>query len=77
MPRYFFHILHPDSTRLRDDEGAEFQDADAAKHEAVASVRDIVANAVLGGSTANGIAIEVRDAAGGLITTVNAREVFK
>ena len=48
MPRYFFHIRHPDYL-VPDEEGAEFPDDVAAQHEGLESARDITADLVRSG----------------------------
>jgi hypothetical protein len=76
MPRYYFHILRPDCAPVLDDQGAEFEDYEAAQSEAVASVRDLVADAVRRGNQVNGLGIEIVDEDGKVLRTVGAGEVF-
>ena len=64
VPRYYFHILNEGLDPIHDDEGAEFEDYEAAKHEAVESIRDLAADAMKDGRKANGLAIEIADEAG-------------
>ena len=42
MPRYFFHLLHPDSDPVRDDEGILFEDDTAAKREGIISLGELI-----------------------------------
>ncbi len=44
MPRYFFHIY--DDIVVRDDEGMELPDAEAARREMIAGVREVVCEQV-------------------------------
>jgi hypothetical protein len=77
MPRYFFHILHPDSSSpILDDEGAEFEDYEAAKHEAVESARDLAIDAIKRGNKVDGFAVEIMDEAGKVLDTIRAREAI-
>jgi hypothetical protein len=76
VPRYFFHILNEGLDPVDDDEGAEFEDYEAAKHEAVESIRDLAADAIKGGRKANGLAIEITDDAGKVLEKISARELF-
>jgi len=45
MPRYYFHIHGPNGT-IPDEEGSELPDPDAARKEALLSVREMVAETV-------------------------------
>ena len=46
MPRYFFHLLHPGRDPVRDDEGIEFEDNAAARSEGLASLGDLISEAL-------------------------------
>lgn len=46
MPRYFFHLLHPGRDPVRDDEGLEFEDNAAARSEGLASLGDLISDAL-------------------------------
>ena len=46
MPRYFFHLLHPGRAPVRDDEGIEFEDNAAARSEALASLGELISDAL-------------------------------
>jgi hypothetical protein len=76
MPRYFFHILQLGDDSIPDDEGAEFEDYEAAKHEALESVRDLAVDAIKRGSRLSGLAIEITDERGKVLDTIRARETF-
>lgn len=76
MPRYFFNILHTDNDLVPDDEGGDFEDYQAAKHEAVESLRDLAAEAIKGGRKAHDLAIEIMDERGKVLGTIKARETF-
>ena len=76
MPLYFLHVRHPDNALALDDEGAEFEDYEAAKQEAVHSIRDIAADAVRRGGKVTGLSIEIGDEAGKVLGSVHARDTF-
>ena len=76
MPRYFFHILHPNSEPIRDEEGGDFDNFETAKQEAVDSLRDLAVDALKGGRYAHGLAIQIVDEAGTVLDTLYARETF-
>ncbi|HEY1961906.1 MAG TPA: hypothetical protein VGG69_05780 [Rhizomicrobium sp.] len=49
--QYYFHIRHNGDTATDDDpEGAEFPDVEAARVEAVSSIREILADAIHSGA---------------------------
>ena len=76
MPRYFFHIRRPDSELVPDEEGAEFEEYEAAKHEAVESVRDLTVDTIKRGSKVASLAVEIADDDGKVLDTIKARELF-
>jgi hypothetical protein len=59
-----------------DDEGSELPDFDAAKAEAVNSVRELVSDAVKHEKPVPDWKIEIVDEAGKVLDFVNAREVL-
>ena len=52
MPRYFFHVREG-SDLDRDGEGQEFADVEAARREAINSVREILGEKLLHGGVLN------------------------
>jgi hypothetical protein len=76
MPRYFFHILHEGVPPIPDDEGGMFEDIEAAKCEALASVRDMVSHAVKWGSNVHGIGIQIADENGSILDTIHAKDAL-
>jgi hypothetical protein len=76
MPRYFFHIRNPGEGLVLDDEGAEFEDLQAAQHEARETVRDLVVESIRCSRTIQGLGVEIVDEAGKVLETVAARETF-
>ena len=61
MPRYFFHIY--DDVVLRDDEGIELADPEAARRAAVAGARAMMCDQLSKGRLALHHRIEVEDEA--------------
>jgi hypothetical protein len=70
MPRYFFHISHADR-RVEDPEGADFDVLDAAEQEAAATLRELIAAALLAGRPSTLEAIDVADNSGSTLTTID------
>ena len=66
MPRYFLHIRDGDEL-IPDEEGTELPDLDAAKAEAIAGARDILAEKLRSGERLDGEVIEIADEAGNRI----------
>jgi hypothetical protein len=77
MPRYHFHVREG-STLTRDLEGQELPDAEAARHEAIAALREILGEKLLHGGALNGRSIEIADGAehGRVVDVVDARSVL-
>jgi hypothetical protein len=46
MPRYYFHLLHPGRAPVRDDEGIEFENNAIAKREGMASLSELITDAL-------------------------------
>jgi uncharacterized protein DUF6894 len=76
VPRYFFHMLEAGETPLFDEEGEDLSDFEAAKVEGLESLRDLVADRILGGRPVLGLAFEVRDEAGTLLQTFSALDIL-
>ena len=74
MPRYFFHISHPGSALIRDDEGQEFKDLTSAQQEAMASLNDLAREAVKCGDTVKGLLIQISDERGTVLASIHAPE---
>jgi hypothetical protein len=75
MPRYYFHIREG-STLTRDLEGQELPDAEAARREAIAALREILGE--LQDGALNGRSIEIADGAehGRVVDVVDVRSVL-
>lgn len=44
MPRYYFHLLHPNREPLVDDEGLVFEDDATARREGLISLSELMAD---------------------------------
>jgi hypothetical protein len=75
MPRYFFHIREG-SDLNRDGEGQDFANVEAARREAINSVREIMGEKLLHGGTMNHRSIEIADETGHVVDVINSRDVL-
>ena len=75
MPRYFFHVREG-SELNRDIEGQDFADAEAARREAINSVREILGEKILHGGALSHRSIEIADETGRVVDVINARDVL-
>jgi hypothetical protein len=62
VPRFFFHIF--DDVVIRDDEGIELDDAEAARRTALAGARSLMCDQLAQGRLSLHHRIEVRDEMG-------------
>lgn len=75
MPRFFFHVR--DGADLsRDEEGQEFPDLEAARHEAVNTNREMMSERILHGGSLDQCRIEIADETGHVADVVSASEVL-
>ena len=72
MPRYYFHIRDGKSL-IRDEEGTELADPEAAHAEALASARDLALDAIRSHNPIDGRSIEIVSEFGDAIETVAVR----
>jgi len=75
MPRYFFHVREG-QTLNRDEEGQDLPNAEAARHEAVNSIREILSEKLLHGGSLNHRSIEIADETGHVVDEINSRDVL-
>lgn len=75
MPLYFFHIYQQGSL-IRDEEGTECRDLNAAKHEASASAADLARQAVAQGEPVEGLCVEIHDAQERVLAALTIQEVL-
>lgn len=64
MPRFFFHIRTPDRQLLKDDQGVELADLNAAVQEAADAARSFAADVRFGEHDYSGCYFEIRSASG-------------
>ena len=75
MPLYFFH-LHECGIDLDDPEGRELMSLEAARTQAVAEARSIMASEVLEGRLCLACYIDITDTSRELLDTVAFRDVL-
>jgi hypothetical protein len=74
MPVYFLHHRE----RVEDDEGRELPDLEAAKTEAIASVRDAVSEEARFGDTIDThMSVEIVDAHGHVLTLISFTDAIR
>lgn len=76
MPRYFFNVRSEDRF-VRDAEGGEYANMEAAKVEAERSAREMLADALIKGEEVDGNRFEVIDESGAVIFTYPFRNAMK
>ena len=76
MPRYFFH-MRSDQGFIRDPDGSELPDLDAARAEAIVSARHLLADMLKHGREVDGQAFEIADEADEVLARIPFRSVLK
>jgi hypothetical protein len=76
MALFFFH-LHNGLGFLRDEEGRELPDLDAARREAVRSIRSLLAEEITGGRIDLGGRVEIAGADGEILAQVAYAEAIE
>lgn len=74
MPHYFLHTEHFDREPIRDEEGAVFDDADAAAAEAAEGMHELLAAAIRDEQAPVPRRITIYDQTGVEIRTVQAQD---
>jgi hypothetical protein len=72
MPRYYFHV-RDGAELIRDEEGTELADPEAARAEALASARDLALDEIRSQHRVDGRQIEIASEFGDTIGTVAVR----
>jgi hypothetical protein len=72
MPRFYLNVVDHGET-LRDDEGIDLPDIEAARHEAREAIREILADAIRANQEISTVKIEITDGAGSVLETVGFR----
>ena len=73
MPRYFFHLVHPDRDPVRDDEGITFDDDAGAKLEGLTSLGELVRDTARDLSFQGYVSVQIVRAGAGVIAILTAR----
>jgi hypothetical protein len=68
VPRYFFHIYEDEV--IRDEEGVVLADAEAARRQAMAGIRDMMCGQVREGRLVLHYRVEVEDDAGAPVLVI-------
>jgi len=76
MPRYLFHI-RKDDVVIRDPDGSDLPDLEAALSEAANSARDLLAELLRHGELLDGQVFEISDEKGTVLERVPFRSVLK
>jgi hypothetical protein len=75
MPLFFLTLTRGTDDLPNDHEGHEFPDVETARIEAVESLREIAANAILSGSVTDCDGIDIRDQDGKVALRVEAGDL--
>lgn len=76
MPRYYFHINASDGL-IRDPDGTDLPDLDAARLEAEKSARHLLADLLRQGGVLDGQVFEITDDDGVILERVPLRSVLR
>lgn len=76
MPRYFFHI-RADDIFIRDPDGSDLPNLDAARAEAGHSARHLLADLLKEGEVLDGQVFEISDEAGTVLERLPFRNVLR
>ena len=76
MPRFYMHVCNGNGF-AEDEEGRELADAETARSEAIAAVRDVMANDLRGGELDISSFIEVEDENKKLLFTVQFTDAVR
>ena len=59
MPRYYFHLLHPDRQPVADEEGLLFEDDAAARREGLISLGEFMADSSKSDPRALNVSVQI------------------
>lgn len=76
MTRFFFHV-RDDKTYIKDAEGQELPDLDAARDEATVAARQLLSEALLQGNALIDRQFEIADAQGIVCAVIPFRDVVR
>ncbi|HJT43678.1 MAG TPA: hypothetical protein VJ750_09275 [Rhizomicrobium sp.] len=75
MPQYFFHVREG-QTLNRDWEGQYLPNAEAARQEAISTIREILGEKLLHGGSLNHQTVEIADETGYVVDEISSRDVL-
>lgn len=75
MPRFFFHIRDGDEL-IEDPDGSVLRDLEAARAEAIAGARAVLAAKVLAGQVIDGQKFEITDESGNVLELIPFRSAL-
>lgn len=75
MPHYYFHVRSPDGT-ARDEEGSDLPDLGAAREMALATGRELVADAVKSGRDRTLESVSIADESGRELAAVSIDDLL-
>ena len=70
MPRYYFHLVHPGRDTVLDDEGDEFVDDAAARREGIASLGELISDALRAEAVPLNVSVQIVRESYGIIEVV-------
>ena len=70
MPRYYFHLVHPGRDTVLDDEGDEFVDDAAARREGIASLGELISDALRAEAVPLNVGVQIVREGYGIIEVV-------
>jgi hypothetical protein len=73
MPHFYFHIREQGQL-IPDEDGLMLRDLAQARQEAMESCLDLLRNRIHGEHSLDGLRIEIADASGKIIESVNVRD---
>jgi hypothetical protein len=77
MPLFFFHIQKPDNELIKDDEGIELEDIEAARSEAIHAARDLLGEAAREGRDDRKKKFVITNDQGEEVLSVHFEEAFQ
>lgn len=70
MPRYYFHLVHPGRDTVLDEEGDEFVDDAAARREGIASLGELISDALRAEAVPLNVSVQIVREGYGIIEVV-------
>jgi hypothetical protein len=76
MARFYFHIRRGDEF-VRDTEGVDFPDVEAARREGLLAAREMLAEMLLNNEIVDGQQFEIADEGGDTVATIPFRSAIR